>query len=436
MHRRQAVYPITILLSIATAIGIFAAGWVVANPTVADPGPPISRDTVQAFYAGINQTIRTGDATALGAVVDDHVVTHGPLASFAPDRAGLTRYLLSLHATNPAIELKVTDFTATDNRAMVSVSVAGADDGTFLGNALTGLTPWGDFDAIRVNNHKVVELWSDATGLIFFEPLAHSLFALKTDVVHQYVALDRLSIPWETTFVAPGSFELRFIQVVAGTVTVEAHDDYSTRLGPASSIESSAPDIGRRPMAPGDLIGIPSHGRIELENTGRDTATVLVLGISRRDPKPVVLDPACPQGKSSSAGETAPSKWWTVDRRLGLKPAPSISLATNVIVTIAGGNLEIDAGRAAFTPNAALSDFSQGGVSLLLVNSGTLDVVTAEQLAIANQGVTTACRPGRLGTDSVGVVSSNAHVSLHNPADGEVILTVFTIHSVDETPTA
>jgi hypothetical protein len=430
MKHRRAVYPLTVLLSLATVLAIFAAGWVLASPAVADPGLPVSKETVRAFYAGINLTIRSGDTTGLESVVDEHVITHGSLAAIAPDRAGLARYLLSLHATNPNLELEVADIAATGSRAMVTVTLSGGNVSDFLGNAVVGSAQWGTIDAIRVDNHKVVELWSDASGLALLSPLGHAGVTFETET-ERNAALDRLSIPGKEVIVAPPRSEFRWLQIETGEVVIASHADHSTSLIPPQSNGTPGPEIESTKLQPGDLIGLPVRNRIELKNMGSETATALVLGISSLGPNTVGMDPAYPQGQPSTTGESDLPKWWTGSRPSRLEPAPSTSLASNVSLPFSLGAVSIDVGRAAFTSNASLSEFGQTAVSMLLVESGTLDVVSEGQIMVSTADVTSSGFAGRLKADSVGVLNPNAHASLHNPWDSPVFVTVFSIRPVD-----
>jgi hypothetical protein len=156
MARRGTIQTLKTLLTVATAIALFSAGWILSSPAVADPGEAAVEQVVRAFYAAVNQTIHTGEAAALDVMVDQHVIVHGSLAPLVPDRAGLSNYLLSLHATNPHLELHVVELTTTSNRAIVELAVQGGEEGTFLGSAVHALAQWGTVDALLVNNHRVL----------------------------------------------------------------------------------------------------------------------------------------------------------------------------------------------------------------------------------------------------------------------------------------
>jgi hypothetical protein len=426
MQRSRAVYPLTILLTLATVVGIFAAGWVLANPAVADPGPAASKESVRAFYAAVNQTIRFGDPTALEGTVDEHVVTHGSLASIAPDRAGLIRYLMSLHATSPHVELKVGEITTTGSRAMVSISPIGANEGAFLGSPLAGNAPWGGVDAVRINNHRVVELWSDASGLALLESLARAqvTIVIPSDRI---VSLDRLSILEDTTIVAPGSSDLRWLHVENGDVAVEAHGDHAVPLDPSQSMSSASTNVARTVLHPGDLIGIPTRARTEVRNVGKQSASVLVFTIALPQSDSASMDPAYPQAQPSTVGETGLPKWWTGERPATMEPAPFTSLVGELTMTLPAGQLVLATGRATLTPKASLSDFELPGSSILVVNAGTLDVVSDGELVISNNSSKMNRSAGRLEGKTVGMLGQNARANLHNPESNPLVVTIFAI---------
>jgi SnoaL-like polyketide cyclase len=427
MQRSRAVYPLTILLTLATVVGIFAAGWVVANPAIADPEPAFSEETVRAFYAGINQTIQFGDSTAFESAVADHVVIHGPLASIAPDLAGLTRYLISLHATSPHVVLDVGEITTSGNRAMVSVSLTGANEGAFLGSPLNGMIPWGEVDAVRISNRRVVEFWSDATGFALLEPLAQAQLTIAFPA-ERIVSLARLSIPEGTSISAPGSSELRWLHVEAGDVAVEAHDDHSMSLVASPSIGPDSRDLARTLMHTGDLIGIPTRSRAEVHNVGRQTASVLELAISMPETNLPRIDLAYPQGQPSTTGVFMPN-WWTGEDLTSLDLAFGNSLIGGIKISLPAKQIVIATGQATLAPKATLSDLDLPGTSVLFVNSGVLDVISAEQAVFSYPGATRFQSAGRLDEESVGMLSHDAHANLHNPGPNPLVVTIFAILS-------
>src|SRR5215204_30681 len=69
MERHRALAPLITLLAIATGATLFATGWTLASPAVADTRPVAAEEIVRDFYAAINLGIRTGDTTSLDNIV-------------------------------------------------------------------------------------------------------------------------------------------------------------------------------------------------------------------------------------------------------------------------------------------------------------------------------------------------------------------------------
>src|SRR5215218_8309498 len=95
------------LLTLFLAAGVV----LIATSFLLQPAPLASAsgntELIRRFYAAANETIATGDTTALHAVVAPHFVDKDPVPGMQPDRAGLEGYLAALHAEVPATELLV-----------------------------------------------------------------------------------------------------------------------------------------------------------------------------------------------------------------------------------------------------------------------------------------------------------------------------------------
>jgi predicted ester cyclase len=164
--RRWLVWPLSILLAVATGAALSDAVAVIQAPL---PAVVQTQDAaaVRAFYAAANAVLRTGDASALAAAVPADFVDHADLPGATPDRAGLGRYLAALHDAAPGAQLTVADLTAVGDRALARVVVVGAEEGTFLGVPLAGPVPvWGQVDAFRVGGRRVRERWGEGEGLL------------------------------------------------------------------------------------------------------------------------------------------------------------------------------------------------------------------------------------------------------------------------------
>src|SRR5262249_3771524 len=142
-----------------------------------------------------NDVIQTGDAAALAAAVAPDFVDHAGLPGVTPDRDGLGRYLLALHAVAPAVRLTPDQVVADGDRAMAQVAVDGSDRATFLGLAVgDGVAVWGDADDFRVADRRVAERWSDAAATVGFAALGRGLLGASLPA-HAGLALEHVALP-------------------------------------------------------------------------------------------------------------------------------------------------------------------------------------------------------------------------------------------------
>jgi hypothetical protein len=218
--RRSMLFAATIALSLATAVGMFAAA-IVLKP------PPLSAHTtdgaevVHRFYDAINAVLRTGDPAALDIVVAPHFAMHEGFATVSPDRAGLARQLVATSAVAPDLQLEVEDLAVADDRALVHLTQTSGSGETFLGVPFATTFPfWGRFDALRIDGGQVVELWSGEEPVPLLEPLRQARLAplLTPDPVMMF---RRLRAEAEHTWIWSSTFQSRVLYVEAGAITVE-----------------------------------------------------------------------------------------------------------------------------------------------------------------------------------------------------------------------
>lgn len=407
MLRRRAIYPVTTLLTVATAVALFFAGWVLATPAVADPGASATEQAVRAFYAAVNQTIRTGDAYAFDGLVDQHVIVHGPLASLAPDRAGLAQFIVSLHATNPQLEVRVDEVTASSTRAVVVLTVQNGEQGTFLGSPLPDLEPWGAVDALLVNHHRVLELWTDATGIEVLGPSAQIPVAARA-AARQVVTLDRMTFDPGGSFTGTGKDEARWLIGEQSGVTVT-----STSTQTASPSQTP-PTSGSVPLGPGQLLALPTWGQAELRNDRRTKASLLVLTVA-----------APLAGSASTHGtESGMQNWWA---HVAFQGVLIESLTGIVRSDVPTTNPVLAVAHATLAPGAELADFRLAGLCLVVVETGVLDLVAPSAATLTADGTGQVRYAGRLDAGNAALLAQTSPADLRNRGADVVDVTVIAI---------
>jgi quercetin dioxygenase-like cupin family protein len=433
MLRRTALNLVTTLLVVAAVVSLLGAGWKLANPAAADPGPSTTEQVVRAYYAAANLAIHTGDRAALDEVVAPDVVVHGPLAMLAPDGAGLTRYLASLHATSPKLKLTVGEVVITGDHALVNLIVQGEVQRTFLGSPLKGVAPWGAVDALRVRDGLVSEYWSSGTGLELLEPLAHTTFHALMPL-ERTVTLDRLTIPPGASFAAANADEARWLFVETSAVTVTMDRLESTKaLVLGSSGKTVALAAGRNepqkpdPAGSDDFFPLPVWSTVTIHNVGDESATLLVLaagspgGIGN-----VQVDPAGHGGKTPAATDLGWPGWGIGAPRISESGALLASLIGSVDTTFPDKQTVITIGRMTLAPGSTVATHA-AGQDLLLVDSGTLDFVTDGTTARIYQGASSNVSVGTAGPGASVILPEGAVASLSNLGDSPVVLTVVAI---------
>src|SRR5215212_206416 len=120
--RRPVILSSMLTLFVVAGVGLIAGSflWQPAIPPAAASG---NTEVIRRFYAAANETIATGDTTALRAVVAPHFVDQDPVPGMKPDRSGLEGYLAVLHAGVPDTELWLEALVADGDRAIARVAV-------------------------------------------------------------------------------------------------------------------------------------------------------------------------------------------------------------------------------------------------------------------------------------------------------------------------
>lgn len=419
--RRRALHLIVTLLTLATVVALFTSGWVLAAPAVADPRPDASEEVVHAFYAAVNETIRTGDTSTLEAAIDKHVITHGPLATIAPDRSGLVHYVSSLHEIDPYLELDVAEISVTGDRAVVDVRVSGVAEGAFLGSALHDVTLWSTVDAFRISNRHVLEFWSDATGRALLESQT-SVPAAFRHPVDRKVTLDRLTIAPGERLLAGGHNELHWLLGETDHITVTT----TPSLGEDEATPTAASSSHETRLHAGELLALPPESQTEVRNSGVDMVNLLVVTVSEPAEPPYYYDSPTLTAQRAP-GPTTGWPQWKTGASIRLGGATMTTLTGNVETAMPEGQADLTVARVTLAPGAVLASLALKGPCLLVVNSGSLDLFSRGAPPQIYQEDAGFLNAGTLAADTGALLPSGAIANLHNPGVDPTVVTLIAL---------
>jgi hypothetical protein len=346
------------LLTLFVVAGVvLIAGSFLLQPAAAPASAAGNTEVIRRFYAAANETIATGDTTALHAVVAPHFVDQDPVPGMKPDRGGLEGHLAALHAVVPDMELLVEAVVAGGDRAMARVAVRGGQGQTLLSGAVIDQPePWGAVDVFRIAGGKVVERWSQTDELSLARPATAVTLDLPAPSP-RVVSLERFtfepSAGWSPSpagprlvFLETGALRLEMatpepapgVPPIAGTDTLGGDESDASRILTLSVSGSSL---------------VPAGARLVMTNTGSGEARVLVATFSEpRTPGGALVADELPSGV---AGQILAG-----------------GLATDVRV----GAATLALGQVTLARNARLSLSSADGPVLIAVESGHLTVET------------------------------------------------------------
>jgi predicted ester cyclase len=118
----------------------------------------------------IEEGFNHGNLEVVDAITSPALVEHqnfGP--EHAPGAAGVRAVVESLRRAFPDFHLAIEDLAASGDTIWLRMVATGTNDGSFMGHAPTGRPMRSDvFDAIRVENGRMVEHWGvpDRLGVL------------------------------------------------------------------------------------------------------------------------------------------------------------------------------------------------------------------------------------------------------------------------------
>jgi ketosteroid isomerase-like protein len=332
---------------------VMIAGSVLLQP------PPLASasgntEIVHRFYAAANETIATGDMTALHAVVAPHFVDTDPVPAMKPDRAGLEGYLTALHEVVPDMELVVEAVVAGGDQAMARVAVRGGQGPVPLRDAIVAQPePWGAVDVFRIAGGKVVERWSQTDDLTLVRPVTEIALDIPAPLP-RVLSLDRFTFEpdaaWNPSpdgprliFLETGALRLEVTPEPApGTVPVAGSESLPGKQSDAAQVVA---------LSAGGSSLVPAGASLAMTNTGAGDTRALVVTFSvPRSPGGAPMVDVLPPGVD---GQT---------------------LAGNLSTDVRMGPAELVLAQVTLARNARLSLASADGPVLVAVESGRLTV--------------------------------------------------------------
>jgi predicted ester cyclase len=207
-------------LTILAAIALLGATAVFGDASATVPVSGRHERVIHDFYSAVNEVLWSGDSAALDRIVAPDLVFHPPSSRIASNRAGLDRYLTSIHDNFPAFQLQAEDIVSDGDRAVARVVEGSEKPGHFLGLILAAPpSTWGQFDSFRIGDHQIVEIWSDGPEPVLFEPATEVRLDLQTNP--QALSFERLSASTGQDREWGPFFGARVLYVDEGAITVD-----------------------------------------------------------------------------------------------------------------------------------------------------------------------------------------------------------------------
>jgi predicted SnoaL-like aldol condensation-catalyzing enzyme len=344
------------LLTLFIVVGVVLIGGSFLMQPAALPGSAVGNtEVIRRFYAAANETIATGNATALNAVVAPYFVDQDPVPGMKPDRSGLESYLAALHAVVPNTELLVEAVVADGDRAMARVAVRRGQWQTPLSSAVVDQPkPWGSVDVFRIAGGKVVEHWGQTDDLTLVRPVTEAILNIPTPAP-RVVSLDRFMFASSASWDPPvGGPCLLFLET--GTFRLEVTTpepapgaSRSAKIGSLAGDGSDAQQVVN--LSSGESFLVPAGARLTLNNASSGEARILIASF---------FEPRIPGG-APPADDLPPG----VSRR---------TLAGGLATDVQVGPAALVLGQVTLARNARISLSSAEGPALIAVGTGRLIV--------------------------------------------------------------
>lgn len=398
-QRSRLVPSRTRFLPLACLLALLTGGTLLILAAILAPAPggPVAASgstasdiaVVRAFYAAVNDVLRTGNPVSLDAVVGSDLVEHADRAGFPAGRDGLTAYLAALRAAYPGLQYETGDLIGDSGQ--VSVRVTAQHDPT--GSTPNGPVPltrkWSGVDVFQVVSGRVVERWSGSDAPHLLQPLAR---------VPVEVGLTGASVAAIARFTyAPGAGLIGaalpgpgLAVVESGSLTVRGNGVAQvSRGGPADEVTPPTviPPGTDAVLRPGDVVAFP-QGTSALRNDGLEPAVVLVVAWFPAPGSERFEQTLTRQGEPTAGGVLALAMLPMVD---GGQPAnlPGITVAPLGrlgLASVPPGPAVVALERVLLGPGASLPPRPARGPVLLAVEAGAVGLVPVRETAQVRAG--------------------------------------------------
>jgi hypothetical protein len=410
---RRSILLSSLLTLFVVAGVVLIAGSFFMQPVAPSAAAPGNTDVIRRFYAAANETIATGDATALRVVVAPHFVDQDPVPGMRPDRSGLEGYLAALHDVIPDTELLVKAIVVGGDRAMARVAVHSGHRPTSLSGAIVDQPePWGVVDVFRIAGGKVVERWSQTDDLTLISPATTVAFDFAAPLP-RVVSLDRFTFEPNTSW-KPSPTGPRLIFVETGALRLEVTPEPAPKTRPDAGSEnlpgkqSDAAQVTT--LAAGGSSLVPAGASVALTNTGAGDTRALVVTFSvPRSPGGAPTVNVWPPGVD---GQT---------------------LAGNLSTDVRMGPAELVLAQVTLARNARLSLSSADGPVLVAVESGRLTVEPWGRgwLRRGSDGVSAGLDEQMMAGGDGLMLHQGGLATLQIAGDGPAVLHILTLRALE-----
>ena len=406
--RRPIILSSLLTLFVVTGVVLIAGSFLLQPAPLASASG--NAEVIRRFYAAANETIATGDTTALHAVVAPHFVDQDPVPGMRPDRGGLEGYLAALHAVVPDMELLVEAVVAGGDQAMARVAVRGGQGQTLLSGAVVDQPElWGAVDLFRIAGGKVVERWSQTDELSLSRPATAVTFDIAAPTP-RVLSLDRFTFEPDAGWSPPPAGP-RLIFLESGALRLEMTPEPTPGTLPGK--QSDAAQV--MSLSAGGSSLVPAGASLVMTNTGSGDTRALVVTFSvPRSPDGAPTVDVLPPGVN---GQT---------------------LAGDLSTDVRMGSAELVVAQVTLARNARLSLSSADGPVLVAVESGRLTVEPWGRgwLRRGSDGVSVDLNEQMMAPGDGLLMHQGGLTTLQIAGDGPAIVHILTLRALETSQSA